>query len=78
MAEVLKEFTFPGRGKWSPYPWDEWMDGRIWRVRRGVDFHSQSSSFRVTVQTQAFRHNRKVRTTVDGDCVVFQFEKKET
>ena len=35
MAEIIDEFP---RQKYGKYAWAEWFDGRIWRLKEGVDY----------------------------------------
>ena len=75
MAEVLDEF--PGRkfgkGRRQIYPWNDWLDGRVWRLTRGTDFKSETKSFASTAAVAADRRGLKLRTTrPDADTVVIQ------
>lgn len=73
MASKLSKYEFTTRGRHDLYPWDQWMDGSIWQVERGSDFHSDPESFRTGLHQKASKHNMKVRTQVDSTSVVFQF-----
>lgn len=82
MAEVLKEWDFSRtRERGSKYPWDEWTNGSIVKVTKGVDFESKPSSFRSALQSQATKMAEKtkkpvkVKASVDEEngIVVFQF-----
>lgn len=82
MAEVLKEWDFSrSRERGSKYPWDEWTNGDIIKVKQGVDFQSKPSSFRSALQSQATKLSEgsdklfKVKASVDekNGIVVFQF-----
>lgn len=70
MAEVIDAFRFNSRfGNRKLYPWDEWFDGRIWKLRSGVDFQITSESFRNGLASAAKRHGKKVhgnRIVEDG------------
>ena len=70
MAERLESYEFSRRGR---YPWGEWMDGSIWRCKRGEDFSATAKSFQGMVRLKAARNGKKVITRVEGDSVVFQF-----
>lgn len=74
MAERLESFQFVGVGR-PMYPWTEWMDGSIWRIRRGVDFTCSIPSMRSSLIQRARRYGVKVRTTAEAgsDLIVFQF-----
>lgn len=79
MAKRIHSFEFyvttPTRT--SPYPLDEWMDGSIWEVERGVDFegtprHMQSRLHHYA-STRGYRVQTRCVYELDRECVVFQF-----
>lgn len=72
MAEVLDEFDFRNGGS-SLYPWDEWFDGRIRRLRQGEDFVTDPRTMRTALQARARKRGGRARTHVKGDSVTFQF-----
>ncbi len=78
MAETLKEFNFSDyqRGH-SKYPWSEWTDGQIWKVKHGVDFDPKPTSFACCLRSYALRKGLTIRTARFGEFVVFQFAAKE-
>jgi hypothetical protein len=69
VAEVVDEL--PGTrgrlGRPSTYPWDEWLDGRVWKLTRGEDFPSKPRYFGNMAQVSGSRRGVKVETRVDGD-----------
>ena len=72
MAKVLKDFPVRA-GKNSRYPWDEWLNGRVWRLVYGTDFHVTSHSFLGSLSYRAKRSGIKVRTQHDGnDALIIQ------
>ena len=75
MAEILEEFDFSLHQRGSPgkYPWSEWMDGQIWKVKRGVDFEVSTLSFAGFLRGHAKRKGKTVKAARFGDYVVFQF-----
>lgn len=73
MAEVLQSFEFKETHKPSRYPWDEWCDGRIWKVTQGVDFHIKTVSFRQNLAYVATRRKLRLRTRIIDNTMVFQF-----
>lgn len=76
MAEQLKSFEFISRRS-ARFPWSEWMNGCIWRVKRDVDFTTRADSFRSELHRQAFRLRKTVQTRiVDEKTIVFQFSDK--
>ena len=70
MAEVIDTFKFNGRG--SPYPWNEWLDGRIWKLRSGVDFKVPAGNFCSCLFMAGKRFGKKVRANrIVEDGVVY-------
>lgn len=77
MAETLPELPQPRRSDGTfveIYPWDDWLDGRIWRVKQGVDFQVSPRSFATMVRVTAWRRGLRARTRIDldGEHVSFQ------
>ena len=74
--------TFPGpRVPQRRYPWDEWTNGRPWRITRGEDYDISTENMRTNLHMQASSRGRKVQThraTDDqGDSLIFQFSPGE-
>ena len=67
MARVLKSHEFGTRGGAAKYPWDEWMDGRIYEIKQGVDFDGKPAPFRAYLYQHAIRNGMKVRTEWNGN-----------
>lgn len=63
MARVLADFAFraPKRDR---YDWPRFLNGSIWRLRRGVDFHTTCRSFRATAVVAARRAGKRLRSNV--------------
>lgn len=89
MARVLKAYTFAvdrptgKRGRPPLYPWDEWTDGRIWKVTEGIDFTTSRNGFRSCLAGHAKRkgYTLKAENTNRSSgtkSVVFQFLPKDT
>ncbi len=71
MAERLDDFPFKS---WTgKFPWDEWLDGSIWRLKRGEDFDITPAGFRAGMQYNANKRGGKVRTRREGENFVIQF-----
>lgn len=78
MAQVIPKFTFQNKGgRRSLYPWGEWTDGRIWRIKKGPDYTHATKSMRMALHNRAIHENKKVSTRVHGDVIEFQFRTKE-
>lgn len=78
MAERIDNLT-PLRGRRSIYPWDEWMDGSAWRIRRGEDFEVSAESMAQHIRNRARDGGMSAhaRLTDDGEAVEFQIFTKE-
>jgi hypothetical protein len=77
MAEVLDGYEFIG-GRRAAYPWTLWQDGRVWKIKRGVDFEVAASSMQAQLHVRAKTRGMRVSTSASGpvgaeDTVVFQF-----
>jgi hypothetical protein len=73
MAEKVGEFPdVIGRGR--PYPWNEWLDGGIWKLIQGEDFAASMSNFRALVYMKAQDRQLQVRTRVVADAFYLQAE----
>lgn len=61
------------------YPWDEWTDGRAWRIRRGEDFKVSAASMATMVRLRAKADGMTAtcRIVDDGEAVEFQFSDPE-
>ena len=69
MSEVLNEF--PGHRRNSMYLWDEWFDGKIRKLFKGIDFHGHQKSMRCQVYIAARRRGLNVRSAfIDGDLII--------
>lgn len=44
------------------YPWDEWLDGSIWKLKAGEDFKAKMHTFRSNAGTQARKRGGKLRS----------------
>lgn len=85
MAERLDHYDWSANRRRTNYPWDEWCDGSIWRVKQGEDFEVSARSLESTLRAKAKVINKtaKVRieqgpkTALGSDepqgIVVFQF-----
>ena len=74
MAKVLKSFHFTGRSGASKYPWNEWLDGRVWEISFDRDVKSKHrESFRSLCHTAARHRGGTCRTSISGDTIVIQF-----
>lgn len=73
MAEVLDGFDFQRIGRPARYPWDEWCDGQIRRIRRHSDFDVECDSMQHYIWTTARRRGLRAQTQrVGPDAIVFR------
>jgi hypothetical protein len=79
MAEVLDTFNFT-RSNDDGFPWDEWTNGQIWRIKRGEDFTTSVDAMRQRIRRKEkdLKAVKMVKTALAGeDAIVFQFILKE-
>lgn len=62
MAKILRNFNFDGGGE--KYPYDEWFDGRIYQLDRGIDFTVHPNSMRINLYNAAERRGLQVQTRI--------------
>lgn len=72
MAEPLSTYEFRGRGRPTRYPWDQWFDGRIWRLTPDDFAGTTPIKFRQAALSAASRRRLPVKTRIEGDTVVMQ------
>lgn len=46
-------------------PWDKLLDGNIYELEQGVDFHSSFQTFRVKLHNAAKRRGLKAKTVIN-------------
>jgi len=75
MARTLD--TFPALPSQARHAWDEWLDGRVWRLARGEDFSGKAKTLVQNARGQAKRRGGTVRTRLlDEETVVVQFRRQ--
>lgn len=73
MAKVLKEYKFARHGS---YHWDEWLDGRIYRLIAGEDFTATPYSFRTHGYKLAKQKGLALRCHIEDGNIVLQATKR--
>lgn len=78
MGVKIEEFNFAAtRGGGYGHPWEEWTDGSIWKVQKGVDYEGITGKFRDRLYKRGKDHGMRVQSAIvteDGnEFVVFQF-----
>ena len=76
MVEVLDSWP-DGLHVAGKYPWDEWMDGRVRRAQRGLDYDCTTRNFQVQLRQAASRRALTLRSRRIGESVVFSFQPRE-
>lgn len=51
-------------------PWDEWLDGSIWRLRRGEDFDVSAPTIQKRAHPAAQSRGLRVQTSVEDDDTI--------
>ena len=80
MSERIEGATLPPRtrgkkskrGRSEQYPYDDWFDGALWRLRRGEDFTVTPTSMRTTIYSAAKRRGVTVETRLVGGVLLIQ------
>jgi hypothetical protein len=65
-------YTNSFNGNATKYPWNKWLDGRIWILVKDKDFKIQCESIRIIAINYARDQGLAVRTRVQGDKVYIQ------
>lgn len=75
MAEIVD--TMPnvaGRTPLDSYPWDQWLDGNLWHLRRGEDYTVATTSLRTYIYKMTSTRGLVIDTVrdPDGDGITIQ------
>jgi hypothetical protein len=73
MANVLSKFPDNARSGRRGSMLDQYADGRIYELRRGVDFQCSPTSLRTLSFGYAKRNKLVAKTHVNGEIFVLQF-----
>lgn len=68
-----KEGWIAAGGKANRYPWQKWLDGRIWRLTR-ADYRGRPENFRMAAYQQAKRVGLRVRIRQPGETGVLYLQ----
>lgn len=81
MATILKSYNWDKisrntDSRSAAYPWDDWFDGRIWKLKPEKDFTVPAFALERVIRTSANRRGMfvKVRITEDGYVIVQAFQ----
>lgn len=66
MAETLKKYDWDQpshltKTEKATYPWDEWLDGNIWKLTQGEDFFPHPLMMERIIRTRATGRGAKIR-----------------
>jgi hypothetical protein len=72
MAHVLAAFPEKKfiRKVTRTYPWDDWLDGRVWQLNMGFDFPNTPGVFRSQVYYNALQRGVSVRCMVLNERIL--------
>jgi hypothetical protein len=57
-------------GRVAIYPWNDWLDGGVWRLRRGEDYEPTDQVMRNICMRAGERRGLKVQTSSEGEGVL--------
>lgn len=77
MAEVIEEFSAGGRTRTGKYAWDNWFDGKIWKLTKGEDFEVPIGSFSASATGAAKSRGLKLERRIVGDSIELRASKIE-
>ena len=83
MAEILEdhEWNMPGK-KRDAYPWNEWTDGRIWKITRGEDFAVKFGSMQSMLRNKYINRDPTLKVRInmfaEEGYIIFQYYRRET
>tara|TARA_B100000131_G_scaffold280562_1_gene286579 strand:+ start:335 stop:562 length:228 start_codon:yes stop_codon:yes gene_type:complete len=72
MAEVLDNHVFGKTRNEEGYPYDQWLDGQIWKLTRDIDFSCKVQSMRINLCNAARARKIKIRTSLGSDYLIVQ------
>jgi hypothetical protein len=79
-GRMLPEWPGGVRQTRNNYPWDDWTNGRVWSITKGIDYQATTSSMRALLyqnQTDRVKCRSILRKTEDGkDEIVFQYVRR--
>jgi hypothetical protein len=78
MAEILDEFPKSNHGPpGRRYPWEDWFDGRIWKLKFGEDFFVSAPNMRSMIYKAAIERGVRARIHCERPYDVIIVQKKE-
>jgi hypothetical protein len=78
MAKQIASLSDRRVGGPAKYPWDRWLNGHAWRIRRGEDFDVEPQSMSSLIRKHADRQGKRATVHVfDDGRVEFQACERE-
>ncbi|MFD4196634.1 hypothetical protein [Amycolatopsis thermoflava] len=67
VREDLESLPEPSKHRGEPYqgdkyPWDLWLDGRVWQLEQGTDFTLPMATFRTSAHRAATKRGLRAPT----------------
>jgi hypothetical protein len=73
VARIVKDPDWSDtRNRPSQYPYDKWLDGRVWEIEQGIDFNCEVKSIRSMLFNAAYRRDLVLRTKTIDNKLMFQ------
>lgn len=72
MATRLEGFPEKAKHGNLRYPWDEWLDGGVWRLEKGTDFQCAVGSFANCARSAALGRGLRIKTHREGQAITIQ------
>lgn len=75
MAEIVEQLPFGWNNSSNDlgYNWAQWLDGQVWKLVQGVDFHEDARAF----QRRAY-NAAKTAPAIDRDGVAYRVARVRT
>lgn len=73
MARELKRYDFGDRYRHNGrvgHPWNDWLNGSPWRLKRGTDFSATVKNFQCACARAASARGLSIRTKREDDSTV--------
>lgn len=73
MARPVERIPVKGQKKAQPsYPWNEWLDGRVWELRPNHDFSCSTTKMKEIIFKEASRRGDLVDAKIRNGRVYMQ------
>lgn len=73
MAEELgDQYQWKTNFRAEKYPWDQWLNGKVWKLVQGEDYDVSSTSIRAAIYAAGTRLRKKVKIETHENFVIVQ------